>query len=76
MAENGVVRDMASAPIGTAVADLLREPKRCRLEFLDVGMTMTGEDATHGRSLSQKGVEVSVKIKLPEGSCGFLNTNS
>jgi len=49
MAQDSLVADQASAPIRATVSDLLRKLECRRLEFLHVGMTVTGEDSTHRR---------------------------
>jgi hypothetical protein len=47
MAENGVVGNNASTPVGATVTNLLCELQSRRLELFHVGMTVTGENSTH-----------------------------
>lgn len=46
--QNGLVGGVVSAPIGTAVLDLLAHAQGGGAEALDIRMMVAGEDATHG----------------------------
>lgn len=50
--ENGLVRRVVAAPIGSAVLDLLAHAQSSRAECLHIWVMVAGEDATHGGQLA------------------------